>query len=679
MTLPKTAKVHEPQSPEQAAFLAQFLEAARRSNPSFALLPFDVPYVLRLQGQLKKEPAALEAVSQLALFMNARDVCNAILKDPSLLKDLADKGIASDIAMELLWAYLGNEKRSTLLRLAVFPSAFSRESAETAATVAFSQLVQLASKSVLLRKGAARYEVNGLLRTFIERKLAAQPALAQSMRKAHAKHFLEKLTELAELDHADEEDEKKLKAMRGQALDLTQACAVAFPTLGSEAADAYLAALNKVLRRMGRYLELASFLEATTRSLQASGAKREGAAALALWARLTACLGGAELHLGKPVDSLLRLLTAAREARALGHQALLQDVLDDLATYAVRFGRVSDIRPVFQERLADCRAAKDTAGEALALLQLGRLEDSQGNSASTWKALEPAMELFERLGQEQRSAECLGLMAERSMKDGKYQEAKAWGLRFLEKAGRAQDRQGLIWSQQRLADVELLTGELDSAEARLRQSLILTNSLGEQSHWAYFHTKVGEALRLAGRLDESIKLTRIALEAYHSMRDAWGEAWSASFLGHALYLAGQVEEAKKLLHSSAESLRTQQNAATLAPCLTHLGELRLSLEGPQAAWEDLREGLRLAIVGGYAHVQMELLAAMAACLHAAKHPLGAELAAYLPLQPACTYAGKALLKRWKVAPAPKLQALAGPRKQGLDLPSVARLLLRMEL
>ncbi len=677
-----TANTQNPASSpgsEQNAFLAQFIATARRSHPGFSLLPFDTAHILTLEPLLKKIPNAIEAIAQLILFMNARDVCGAILKDPELLADLAEKGVASDIALELVWNFLSNEKKSTLLRLSVFPTTFSRDSAEDAATVAFSQLVQLASKSMLLRKGPARYEINNLLRSFLDRKLEAQPGLAKTSRQAHAKHFLAKLLELSQLDANNEDDNKKLKAMAGHALDLTQACAMAFPSLGPDAADAYLAALNKVLRQMGCYQELAVFLEATTKAFKASGAKRETPTELRLWARLTGCLGGAELHLGRPIDSLLRLLTAAREARALNQEALRQDVLEDLVIYATRYGRVTDIRPLFVERLADCKANQDVAGEAQTLFQLGRLEDLRGDATQVRLVIEPAMALFEKLGDRYRYDQCLGLMTERAMKDGHYAQAKEWGLKYLDRAGHAQERTDLVWSQQRVAEVELLTGALDSALTRLRQSLLLTNSLGEQFNWAYFHAKIGEALRLAGKLDESEQMLRTALESYQSMRNAWGEAWASDFLGFTLYLANHKDEAKILLLHAADALRQQQNASTLVHTLAHLGELRLDLEGPSAAWQDLREGLRLAIQGAYTHAQMDVMAVMAACLQKVGDPLGAELATYLPAQAAFTFGGRQVLQRWQVKPAAKLNALAGVRHRGLDLVSTQQLLLKKML
>ncbi|WP_405011790.1 BTAD domain-containing putative transcriptional regulator [Kitasatospora sp. NBC_01539] len=175
--------------------------------------------------------------------------------------------------------------------------------------------------------------------------------------------------------------------------------------------------------------------------------------------------------------------------------------------------------------------------------------------------------------------------------------------------------------------IHQMAGELQEAEASLRQSLALqSEDDGTQLHISVAN-ELAIVLILAGRPAEALPFYQQAHAISRSLGAAIGEARLLGNMARAQLHLGQHEEAVASAASAVSAARASGNAPCLADTLYQLGVVLRSTGSPGDAAEHLREAHRLYQAQQHRIWEGYALARLAACLLADGRPAEAAEAA----------------------------------------------------
>jgi class 3 adenylate cyclase/tetratricopeptide (TPR) repeat protein len=180
-------------------------------------------------------------------------------------------------------------------------------------------------------------------------------------------------------------------------------------------------------------------------------------------------------------------------------------------------------------------------GRALAWAARGLLENWRGNDAEAEAAFTAARDLYAELGNKQSEAHMTMQIARRAAAQGDLARAEKMLLEAVRTMKGLNDRARLCEAQRSLAELYVLTGQLDEAE---RYALQARESVGPDDRVSISTTKLSLGLVRAaqGRQEEAAELMREAIDEMRRNDQRAMERWA---LGHAVafHRAGGREDA----------------------------------------------------------------------------------------------------------------------------------------
>ncbi|HTX58819.1 MAG TPA: diguanylate cyclase [Verrucomicrobiae bacterium] len=228
-------------------------------------------------------------------------------------------------------------------------------------------------------------------------------------------------------------------------------------------------AMRRFWLETGRLTEGRYWIDVALRSELASGVER---AELLYAAALTADYRGDMVGLA----SFARELVAYYET--LDDPNALAKALNGLASAQFRLGDAAAARDLYDRAMAEYRRAGNERGTALVLLELGSLAlGYEGDTEAARRRALEALPLLRRLGPATDAAAALSLLADISLRDGRFEEALGYAnesLAIHERLGSAASvaEQLLTIAAARLerGELRLCADALRAARAKLRQS-----------------------------------------------------------------------------------------------------------------------------------------------------------------------------------------------------------------
>ena len=412
--------------------VALFLERARgvqsRLEPSAA--------VRELCARLDRLPLALELAAVQTKLLAVEQVLARLATALDSLRGTRDaEARHATLRATIAWSYdlLAEEERRLLVRLAVFRSGWTLETAETVCDASLDTLAALLDKSLIRRRaepdGPVRLWMLETIREFARERLDEEPELAVHTRRRHAEWALG-LARAARLSSEDRGlDEPHLELVAAERDEIRAALDWA------ESADPVLAV--ELVVALEQYW--VTHLHEARPRLEAL---REAAGALppALRARLLRATGGVAMLLGER-ERGERLYGEALELfRALGDE---RSAVALLARFAVHAGS-DDPEEEARRRIAEVRALNAHVGN-------------------------PAVE-----------AQMTATEAELARRAGKLNEARELYRRSAEQATACSFPLWALWMRNALLDVELELGLVAEAERSGREALALATSLEDE-------------------------------------------------------------------------------------------------------------------------------------------------------------------------------------------------------
>jgi CHAT domain-containing protein len=309
-------------------------------------------------------------------------------------------------------------------------------------------------------------------------------------------------------------------------------------------------------------------------------------------------LGLAYAALGNYDSAETALRTSMRHARTLGNARIIADtLLVEAQLWPAHNGNARSLA-VIQEALAASRKARYKRGEALALIELGKLDIATGKSAAASPLLEKALNIATDLGQPYDDANARRVLGMANAALGKGPFAKIEFDNALAIERRIGDRFGEVQTLVESARLEDGAGQLEPALATLENALAVIDetraSLAAPELRASYLASQRAAYELSARV-------LVRLDQRHPGQGYDTRAFNISERAHARTLldaigdnAGQLDGAgghqlkirlnalDAALHELASSEQSPHREQRIAELLTQRSQLELEARSQSA-------------------------------------------------------------------------------------------------
>jgi tetratricopeptide (TPR) repeat protein len=499
--------------------LQLFAERAKRNNLDFVLEPH-LQAVTKICQLLGGMPLAIELAASWLRLLTPNEIVTELEGSLDILatsaRDVPERHHNMRSVFEVSWQRLSEEEQRALRKLSVFQGGFEREAARDVAELDLPILLSLVNKSFLWRDSTGRFSQHPLILQYGQKKAAEHPEERSNTQDKHASYYagfmMHRWGEEFGPHHKDIIDaiEVELSNVR-----------TAWPRLLSNTRVEGIEQVTKGLARYYRYR-----------------GSRQAA-----------------------IDMLIQAVPVL-EGKPGQAQMVLAGVLNDLARYHYRLGRLRQAKTLAEQSLALSRTHDfPTVGP---LNTLGVITHDLGDYAEAAHYYEEVLAIERSENNRVHEAMVLFDLAQTSLSLGDYARAEELQLAAVAIDRGLENLEGISTNLDGLGEVYLAMNELEKAEEAFLESLEIARKidfrhsvpwvlqgLGElaferreyQKARAYFEEALGilaenPEVNLSGGL--LINLARVATRTGNF-------AASESYLKQALSLA-QSEAVPHLLH-----------------------------------------------------------------------------------------------------------------------------------
>jgi predicted ATPase len=183
-----------PEEAMQASGAQLFIEAAKRSNPSFVLKTDDLDALAEILHLVDGMPLGILLAAAWVDMLSIGEIAAEIRKSFDFLetemRDVPVRQRSIRAVFDSSWGLLSPQEQGTFAALSVFRGGFSREAAEVVAGASLRGLANLVSKSLLTANpDTRRYEVHELLRQYAAAELEKDHDRFRQIRDSHAAFY----------------------------------------------------------------------------------------------------------------------------------------------------------------------------------------------------------------------------------------------------------------------------------------------------------------------------------------------------------------------------------------------------------------------------------------------------------------------------------------------------------
>ncbi|GLX08056.1 ATPase [Microbispora sp. NBRC 16548] len=263
--------------------------------------------------------------------------------------------------------------------------------------------------------------------------------------------------------------------------------------------------------------------------------------------------------------------------------------------------------------VALARRLEESAAEAAALQDLGRIRYMMGEYAEAAALQERAVHLCRETGDRLAEAKSLQILARVHTMTGDYAHAADLLERELRIVCEAGHRHGEAITCIDLARIRYVTGDFGSAAILLDRALVLNRQEGHPIAIATTLYELGHVRHATGDLAQAADLLNQAGDLYRHNGNRNGEANVLHELGRLRHAHGDHSGAAMLLEEALLFFQEARDPHGQAETINSKADLLADAEGPQAALPVYREALRLSRDVGIALEEGRALEGIARC------------------------------------------------------------------
>jgi non-specific serine/threonine protein kinase len=270
-------------------------------------------------------------------------------------------------------------------------------------------------------------------------------------------------------------------------------------------------------------------------------------------------------------------------APAAGPGAASVEVLGETAEAAVVHGRTVEARSL-----------------ARALMALGWLAHSQGDSRSARTRLEAGLAIFRAIGDGWGIRWMLVRLAFLILSEGDVHRARELVEETLALARASGDLADVAWLLNRLSIIAHYEGDLSRASVLLDESLRILEQSGDKRVIAWSVGDLGNLATSQGDYTRAERLLQDSLAALREIGTKDGIYWRLLQLGHLARCQGHIEQARSFLEDSLSVARDIAGKLEIGLSLESLAYLSRLAANRELVLPRLRESLQTLVESGQA-------------------------------------------------------------------------------
>ncbi|MBN1425634.1 tetratricopeptide repeat protein, partial [Candidatus Fermentibacteria bacterium] len=518
-----------------------FRESAQRVCPAYALTAEEEPVVAQICRALEGVPLAIELAAGWVRVLPVRGILKEVMGGMETLtstdRDVAPRHTSMAATFQRSWMMLSEQERLVLLRFSVFRGGFDRDAAQAVAGATLPVLASLVDKSLIGRDVFGRFRMHGLLRQYVQKRLAQDADGNHAAKRAHSRYYgsfmqsrgpllrsprmasayEEIARERANVDsgfewslHHDDLDRLKFyieplsryfqhrsQFQEGEQL-FTRGLHVLTerfpnpPILPSPEERMTLAQIKTCLAlnkgRLGYYTEARNLLADSLAVFEHLGTARDSAFCL----RIMANLAGAQGHYREALGLFDRALSVLQESGETEMQGI---ILSQMAGVVLTLGEIERA----QNLRESARAMLEKAGDPIPLAQtlngLGDIALHRGNRRQAQEYYERAFSIIQETGHEGVLCVTIDRLAIVARSRGDYHKAKCLNEEVLRRHRETGSLSGIARGLYVLGNCLVYLEELGRSRELLVESVDLYHSIGERSGEASALCSLGDTCR----------------------------------------------------------------------------------------------------------------------------------------------------------------------------------------
>jgi predicted ATPase/transcriptional regulator with XRE-family HTH domain len=501
---------------EEYSAVALFVQSAQRAQAGFELQAEEQLPVVRICQIVEGMPLGIELAAAWVPVLTCSEIAHEIERNLDFLatsmRDVPERQRSLRAAFDHSWGLLSADERRVLSRLAIFQGGFEREAAEQVAGATLPSLLALASKSLVRRTEAGRYDLHEVVRQYALSHLGDDPQ-SEATHDRHCDFYLALLR--------DREQALQSAAQREALRELTDEIGNLRAAWVWAVKRENFGAIGQALRCFGWLYEVRGWhgegieqVELVIQALRA-GSEDEG------WQRVLgqalAQQGLLFFRQGKHDRAQSLFEESLSILRPLGDLALLVDPLIFSGIIMFLSGEFDRAQALMDECLACARAADALWFEAYALYDLGYIASQVGRYAEGYEQMLAGLAMWRALGDPRHTALGLNFISPTAIQLGRLEEAQVFLQESLALSTQVGDRWGMGTAYRNLGLAALAQGDIPEAQSLILKSLDLFTEF--VTGWDIVQSLVylGEATAAAG---DSSEARRIFLEALHLATEA---------------------------------------------------------------------------------------------------------------------------------------------------------------
>lgn len=487
-----------------------FVQKARQVHPAFSLDEENLECVVRICRLVEGMPLGIELAAAWVRALSCQHIYQEIENSLDFLKayahDVPERHHSLRAALDCSWDLLSDEEKGIFRRLSVFRGGFSRQAAQEVTGASLEALASLLDRSLLKRAGKERYDLHELVRQYAASHLQAEPQEYDRTHKRHGSYYALLLERWGE-KIASPGQAEALAEMDTEMDNVRQAWTWMV-------AQGKIAGIQKALQSLWRYHDI-------------RGRFHEGAVLM------------------EQAASMLRSPGESQAAPDSEHPVVLGSVLAKQGYFCVWLGRYEQARDLLRESLALVSSGKDLAALAFTLVVLGYMKSRLGEFPEARQHMEQSLAMTRALGDDNTTIYCLVILSYIHLSQGDYEQA-------YQLSG-----EGLVISRDKLGD-PLATehcllslaaaashmGRYTEARRWAGESLQLSKGLNHRSGIGYALKWLGLISRQLGELERAQALLRQSVSQFREVGDGTLMAEALVDLGVVTRASGAEPEAK---------------------------------------------------------------------------------------------------------------------------------------
>jgi predicted ATPase/DNA-binding SARP family transcriptional activator len=594
-----------------------FLQGARRVRPGFEPTVSDLAAIARICRLVAGMPLGILLAAAWVGVLVPAEVATQIERSFDFLetdwRDLPERLRSMRAVFDHSWNLLTERERQVFQRLSVFRGSFTPQAAQQVTDASLAELRALATKSLLHRTSAGRYQLHELLQQYAADKLCQSDrrVLAEQLSGAwvtsetvHDRHSVYYTAALQRwnVEFAGPRQQAFLARAEADAENVRAAWDWAVERAQVERLDRALEGLEDLYWSCGRYQEGEANLRAAADRLCASAALDAGVEVseyrLRVLARILAWEG-----------NFCRLLGHRDRASELQQQGLTilerteladQDTRREKALLFWLMGHGALMNSpergqyLYEQSLALCRELDDRPGTARALISLGTVNVFVGALDEAKARYEEALELYQALDDPRCIVRALASLAEVALFQGRFDEADRLARQSVGRCEELGNQPESAFARLMWGETLVAQGQFSEAQSALETSLAIYDDLGHHNYIASAQAELGSVSLHLGRYEKARAHAQLALDLAREHGPLFRVGFALTVLGCVALVQKASHKARRLLQESIAVYRGigPRSGAGLGWTQAILGYAARELEDRDQARQHVHEALQ---------------------------------------------------------------------------------------